>query len=441
MSQQLFRASLLHFLQDPGQDDQPGSWQYWEDGLLWVRKGLIETCLDYAIREQHPRWSEMAAIPIEHLKDRLLLPGFVDTHLHYPQAGIIASYGRQLLDWLNHYTFPEEARFRDANYAQRTAHFVLDRLLANGTTTASVFATVHPQSVDAFMAEAQKRRLRMLCGKVMMDRHCPAELADTPARAEAESLALIERWHRQGRLRYSITPRFAPTSSPEQLRVAGRLLQAAPDLHLQTHLAENLAEIAWVQSLYPEHHSYLEVYHHFGLTGPRSIFGHAIHLTPEDHRCLAETGSAIAFCPTSNQFLGSGHFAYGQARSAGIKTGLGSDIGGGTSFSMLRTLAAAYTTGQQHHQPLPALRAFYLATLGGAEALGLADVIGNFQPGKEADFIAIDFQSTPELSWRLQGKNTLQEKLFALMTLGDDRAIAGTWILGNQVEKPLFHLS
>ena len=344
---------------------------------------------------------------------------------------MIASYGRQLLAWLNDYVFPAEARFADASEAERTAAFVVDRLLAHGTTTASVFATVHPHSVDAFFAAAEARGLRMLCGKVLMDRNCPPDLRDTAAGGIADSLRLIERWHGRGRLRYSLTPRFAPTSSPEQLRLCGELLASRPGLHLQTHLAETPAELDWVQQLFPERRSYLDVYQHYGLAGPRTLHAHCIHLSAAERRSMAASGAAAAFCPGSNLFLGSGFFDLDASRSAGLRVGLATDIGAGTGFGLLRTLAQAYEVGQACRAPLSALRGFYLATLGGARALYLDEHIGNFQPGREADFIALDWAATPELAWRMERCQSLTERLFALMMLGDERCVVATHVMGE----------
>ena len=416
----LVRGQLLHFLADPGPADDPATWQFFDDGGLWIADGHI--------RAVGPWASVCAALPpgvheaatLHDYRGRLVLPGFVDCHLHYPQAGVIASYGRQLLAWLNDYVFPAEARFADASEAERTAAFVVDRLLAHGTTTASVFATVHPHSVDAFFAAAEARGLRMLCGKVLMDRNCPENLRDTAAGGIADSLRLIERWHGRGRLRYSLTPRFAPTSSPEQLRLTGELLASQPGLHLQTHLAETPAELDWVQQLFPERRSYLDVYQHYGLAGPRTLHAHCIHLS----------GAAAAFCPGSNLFLGSGFFDLDASRSAGLRVGLATDIGAGTGFGLLRTLAQAYEVGQACRAPLSALRGFYLATLGGARALYLDEHIGNFQPGREADFIALDWAATPELAWRMERCQGLAERLFALMMLGDERCVVATHVMG-----------
>ena len=431
VSNRLVRGQLLHFLADPGMGDDPAAWQFFDDGGLWMRDGRIQAAGPWAALTAAlpPGVGESATV--HDYRGHLVLPGFVDCHLHYPQAGVIASYGRQLLDWLNDYVFPAEARFADASEAERSAAFVVDRLLAHGTTTASVFATVHPHSVDAFFAAAEARGLRMLCGKVLMDRNCPPDLRDTAAGGIADSLRLIERWHGRGRLRYSLTPRFAPTSSPEQLRLCGELLASQPGLHLQTHLAENPCELDWVRQLFPTRGSYLDVYQHYGLAGPRSLHAHCIHLDAAERRSLAAGGAAAAFCPGSNLFLGSGFFNLDASREAGLRVGLATDIGAGTGFSLLRALAQAYEVGQALGAPLPALRGFYLATLGGARALYLDDCIGSFQPGREADFIALDWAATPELAWRMERCQTLAERLFALMMLGDERCVVATHVMGE----------
>ena len=431
VSNRLVRGQLLHFLADPGMGDDPAAWQFFDDGGLWIRDGRIQAAGPWAAITAALPPGVREAATFHDYRGHLVLPGFVDCHLHYPQAGVIASYGRQLLDWLNDYVFPAEARFADASEAERTAAFVVDRLLAHGTTTASVFATVHPHSVDAFFAAAEARGLRMLCGKVLMDRNCPPNLRDTAAGGIADSLRLIERWHGRGRLRYSLTPRFAPTSSPEQLRLCGELLASQPGLHLQTHLAENPCELDWVKQLFPTRGSYLDVYQHYGLAGPRSLHAHCIHLDAAERRSLAAGGAAAAFCPGSNLFLGSGFFNLDASREAGLRVGLATDIGAGTGFSLLRALAQAYEVGQALGAPLPALRGFYLATLGSARALYLDDCIGSFQPGREADFIALDWAATPELAWRMERCQTLAERLFALMMLGDERCVVATHVMGE----------
>ncbi|MDB5812905.1 MAG: guaD [Rhodocyclales bacterium] len=429
----LVRGSILHFLADPGENDDADAWQFFEDGALLLEHGrVIRVGAWKEIITALPTLTKQTARTFDY-SGKLVMPGLIDTHVHYPQMQVMGSFGRQLLDWLEHYTFPAEATFADRGIAKKTSAFFLDRLLAHGTTTASVFATVHPHSVEAFFEAAQSRNLRMLCGKVMMDRHCPENLRDTPASALHDSRKLIERWHGKGRLRYSVTPRFAPTSTPEQLQVAGELFNGYPDMHLQSHLSENRREIEWVGELFPGHRNYVDVYDHFKLLGRGAIYGHGIHLDASERTRLAETGTAIAFCPSSNLFLGSGFFHYDAAHAAGVPVGLATDVGGGTSLSMLRTMASAYTVGQAQHKPLSAMRAWYLATLGGAQALALDNFIGNFKPGKEADFAVFDFNATPELDWRMRHASSIEEKLFALITLGDERCVSATHILGERV--------
>lgn len=422
MATRAFRGGVLHFLRDA----EP---QYHEDGLLVVREGNVA--------EAGEARELLSRLPADaELKDysgKLIVPGFVDCHIHYPQTDVIASYGAQLLEWLEKYTFPVERRFADPAYAAEVAEFFLDELLRNGTTTAVVFGTVHAQSVDAFFKAARRRGLRMIAGKVLMDRNCPEYLRDTPESGVADSRALIERWHGRERLSYAVTPRFAPTSSPEQLRGAGRLLAEFPDVYLHTHLAENRNEVAWVAELFPASRSYLDVYAGFDLVRRRSVFAHCIHLDEADRALMAARGAMAAFCPTSNLFLGSGLFDLAAARRHGIAVGMGTDVGGGTSFSMLRTLHEAYKVAQLAGQTLTPYRALYLATLGGAEGLALDERIGNFLPGKEADFVVLDPAATPLLERRTRHARDLEEKLFALLTLGDDRVVAATYALGREV--------
>ena len=336
-----------------------------------------------------------------------------------------------LLDWLDRYTFPTERHFDDPAIATETAEFFCEELLRNGTTTAMVFATVHPGSVDAFFSVAQQRELRMVAGKVMMDRHCPAFLRDTVQSSYDDSKRLIEQWHGVDRLTYAITPRFAVTSTEEQMQVAGALAKEFPTIALHSHVAESEAEVAWVHELYPWSRSYLDVYDHYGLLRQPAVYAHCIWLDRDDRKRMAECGTAAAFSPTSNLFLGSGLFDLRETLDDGVRVGIASDVGGGTSFSMLRTLAAAYQVSHLNGYVLPALRAFYLATLSGAIALGLDDSIGNFVRGKEADFIVLDPDATPLLSRRMARAETLEEKLFIWLTLGDDRAVKATYVKGR----------
>ncbi len=424
------RGEIVHCLDDPGDggNDNQSAWQYFEDGLLVVDDGRVVACGE----AQHLLASLSASAVIHQHADGLIIPGLVDTHIHYPQCEIIAAYGTQLMDWLQQYTFPVEEKFADPNTAAATADFFLDELLRNGTTTALVFGTVHPQSVDAFFVAAEQRNMRMICGKVMMDRNAPAGLCDTSQLSYADSKALIKRWHGKGRLGYAITPRFAPTSSAAQLDMAGRLLQEYPNVHLHTHLSENKKECQWVGELFPDRRDYLDVYDHHGLLGRRSIFAHGIHLSEREWQCLQKSESSLAFCPTSNLFIGSGLFNFNQADAYNVKVGFGTDVGGGDSFSLLRTINEGYKIQQLQAYNLSPIRSLFLATLGGAAVLDLQRDIGNFEKGKEADFIVLDYHATPLIDFRITRCQTLMEKLFVMQMLGDDRAIRETWIMGHQ---------
>ncbi len=419
------RGEILHFLADPAHDAR--ALEHFADGLLILRDGHVAKCGPASALL--PRLPADAAV-IDY-RGKLILPGFIDTHVHYPQTDIIASHGEQLLDWLEKYAFPAEHRFADPGHAAEVAGFFCDELLRNGTTTAAAFATVHAGSVDALFAAAQHRRMRLITGKVLMDRNCPDFLRDTAG--EADSKALIERWHSRDRLLYAVTPRFAPTSTPEQMRLAGRLFAEHPGVFLQSHVAENRAEVAWAAQLYPEARSYLDIYDHFGQLGLRAVFAHCIWLDDTDRRRMAETGAAMSFCPTSNLFLGSGLFDLRRARQVGVRVGLGTDVGAGTSLSMLQTMNEAYKVLQLAGQSLTAKEAFYLATLGGARSLYLDERIGNFAAGKEADFVVLDPQATPLLARRSAACATLEERLFVLMMLGDDRSVTATHVMGTAV--------
>ncbi len=428
-----FRCSFLDFIDDPFYVSELESVRYVADGLLVIENGLVKELGDY--ESLHAKY---VGIEITSYPGMLIMPGFIDTHVHFPQTEAIASYGEQLLEWLHKYIFPTERKFQEFAYAQKVAAIFLDELLKNGTTTALVFAAVYPESVEAFFTEASRRNLRAISGKVMMDRNAPDYLVDTPESSYHQSKQLIEKWHKNGRLLYAVTPRFAVTSSVEQLRVASQLLDEFPDVYLHTHLSENVDEIALVKQLFPENEGYLDVYDRAGLVRNRSIFAHGVHLTDAEFARLSETESAIAFCPTSNLFLGSGLFKLEKAKSKEhpVKVGLGTDVGAGTSFSLLQTTGEAYKVAQLRKQKLYPFQALFLATLGGARALMLEDKIGNFETGKEADFIVIDPRCTKLLAFR-NGDATaasleeLAEKVFASMVLGSDRSIYATYILGN----------
>lgn len=419
------RADFLHFVADPDSSDQ--ALEYIEDGLLILKQGrvvVLGTTRDWL--DQLPD-----GIELFDYSGRLIMPGFFDTHTHYPQIDMIASYGTQLLDWLEKYTFPTESKFSDRELADNSAEFFCQELLRNGTTTAGVFATIHPQSVDAIFGAAQKRDMCLVSGKVMMDRNAPAFIRDSAESSYQDSVALIQRWHQKGRARYAVTPRFAPTSSEQQLEVAGQLLREFPELYLQSHVAENQDEVAWVAKLFPQRRSYLDVYDHYGLLGERSIYAHCIHLDETDRRRMSESGAAIAFCPTSNLFLGSGLFSIDETRRHDIRLGIATDVGGGTSFSILQTLNEAYKVCQLAGQSLSPTKAFYLATLGGARSMYLDAQLGNFEVGKEADFVVLDLQATPIMKRRMAQAESIEDQLFALMMLGDDRCVVATHIMGQ----------
>jgi guanine deaminase len=427
------RGRLLSFTDDPATAGE-GACSYIEDGLVLIGAGRILAVGE--AKELLPRLTEQ--VWVDHYPDALILPGFIDAHIHYPQTQVIASYGAQLMDWLERYAFAEELRFADPDHAAAVAGFFLDELARNGTTTAAVYGTVHAQAAEAFFAESHRRNTRMIAGKVMMDRGAPAALTDTAESSYADSKALIQRWHGLGRQLYAVTPRFAITSSEAQLQAAGALLKEFPGIYLQTHLSENRQEIETVRKLFPWAESYTAVYERFGLLGPRSLFGHCIHLDEGERLLLSGSGSVAVFCPTSNLFIGSGLFNLAAAHAQGapgghpLRVALATDVGGGTSYSMLRTLAEGYKVLQLQGQNLPALFGFYWLTLGNARALGLDDRVGELAPGREADIVVLDARATPAMAHRALTLETLEEELFLLMTLGDDRAVTATYIAGER---------
>ncbi|MEG3113338.1 guanine deaminase [Pantoea sp. T14] len=402
--------------------------RYLEDGVLLLREGRV-----VGLHEWQSVSEQLNTHDIIDMRGKLIMPGFVDTHIHYPQTEMIGAFGEQLLEWLNQYTFPVEAQYHCPDHAAQMSAFFLHQLLANGTTSALVFGTVHPQSVDALFSAAEALDMRIIAGKVMMDRNAPDYLTETPEESYQQTRALITRWHERGRLSYALTPRFAPTSSPALLEKVQQLREEFPDTWLHTHLSENPQEIAWVKALFPERAGYLDVYHHYKLTGRRSVFAHCIHLEEREWQCLHDTDSSIAFCPTSNLFLGSGLFNIKRSWQQGVKVGIGTDVGAGTTFNMLQTLGEAYKVGQLQQYKISAAEAFYHATLGGAHALDLDHAIGNFNPGKEADFVVLDPAVSALQTLRIGNSKDIWEKLFVLMTLGDDRNIAQTWVNGRPV--------
>jgi guanine deaminase len=374
-------------------------------------------------------------VDIEHYSDALIMPGFIDCHVHYPQTEIIGAYGKQLIDWLNKYTFAAEQKFDDPDYARKAATVFLRECLRAGTTTTAAFCTVYPESVDAFFEESEKLNMRNIAGKVLMDRNAPGALTETPQAGYDQTKALIGRWHGRGRQMYAVTPRFAATSSPAQMEATGAVWREHPGTYLQSHLSESAAEIEWVMGMYPQRKNYVDVYSHYGQLGPRSIYGHGIHLSEAEFQVLHDTGTAVAHCPTSNLFLGSGLFDLGRAMDPErpLRVGLATDLGAGTSFCQLVTMNEAYKVAHLKGYSLSPLHAFYMATLGTARALYLDDKIGSISAGKEADLIVLDLKATPLLEHRLQYARDIEEVLFVLMTLGDDRAIRATYVAGRKL--------
>ena len=429
------RGSFLDFITDPFYYPELETIRYINDGLMIISGGIIQELDTYnKLKYKYPE------IPVTSYPGMLILPGFIDTHIHYPQTEIIASSSTQLLEWLDKYTFPAEGKFQDKNYAQKIASFFLDQLLQNGTTTALVLTTVYPQSVDALFEEAELRNMRIIAGKMLMDRNAPDYLLDTPETGYQDSKSLIKKWHGKGRLLYAITPRFAITSTSEQLYLAGVLKQEFPDVYVHTHLSEQRSEIEKVAQLFPNSKDYLDVYEKFGLVTNKSIFAHCIYLSDSEFERLSQAGSNIAFCPTSNLFLGSGLFSLNRAKAKNnpVKVSLGTDVGGGTSFSMFKTMNDAYKICQLQGESLSSLKAFYLATLGGAISLSLDDKVGNFAVGKEADLVVIDTRGTPLLKLRNGGNNydsltDIVDELFTLMILGNERIVKATYVAGNLV--------
>ncbi|MGN6319896.1 guanine deaminase [Trinickia sp.] len=424
-----FRAKLLTFVGDPA--IRAGGTCFEEDGLLIVEgERVVAAGAYHALRAQLTPDTTLVEWP-----GKLIAPGFIDTHVHYPQTEMIASPAAGLLPWLDTYTFPTERGFADPEHASNVAEFFLDQLLASGTTTALVYCTVHKGSADALFQASEARNLRMVAGKVLMDRNCPEFLRDTAQSGYDDSAALIERWHKRGRQLYALTPRFAPTSTPAQLEACGTLARLHPDVFIQSHVSENTDEVKWVADLFPGRRSYLDVYEHYGLLRRRAVYGHCIYLDDEDRARMAQTGAVASHCPTSNLFLGSGLFDFEKAGRSGMPVTLGTDVGGGTSFSMLQTMNEAHKVARMTGHHLTAARMFWLATAGAAQALGLEETIGTLRPGSEADFIVLDPEATPLLARRTALAQSPEEWLFAFAMLGDDRAIAATYAAGQCVHR------
>ncbi len=423
------RSAALSFTADPFLTDPESCYHYESDALIVIENGLIKSFGSY--------YSQKDKVPpncqIKTYTDSLIIPGFIDTHIHYPQTQIIGAFGKQLIDWLNNYTFKAEVEFKNYDYAKMVSEFFLQQCLKSGTSTVMTYCTVHPESVDAFFEVALKKKMRVIAGKVLMDRNAPSNLLDTAQSGYDQSKALIKKWHGKERLMYAITPRFAPTSTHEQLTAAGTLWSEHPGTFMQSHLSENLGEIAWVKELFPERKDYLDVYDHYGLLGNRAVYGHGIHLSEREWHRLHESKTSIAHCPTSNEFLGSGLFDFKAAKSIErpVRVGLASDIGAGTSFSQLQSMNESYKIAQLNGVALSSIHAFYLATRGAAEALGLLDKVGSIAPGMEADLLVLDMKSTELIDFRMKYCKSVEESLFIQMTLGDDRSTKAVYISGE----------
>ncbi|MCZ6719088.1 MAG: guanine deaminase [Gammaproteobacteria bacterium] len=423
------RGAALTFTDDPFRNPVEDCMRHESDAVIIMADGKIT--------EFGPANEVLPKVPdgveVTTYSDALILPGFIDCHVHYPQTEIIGAYGKQLIDWLNKYTFVAEQSFKDKDHAHEVAQVFLREGLRCGTTTSTVFCTVNPISVDAFFEESEKLNMRNIAGKVLMDRNAPDALMDTPQQGYEESKELIGRWHNKGRSLYCVTPRFAPTSTPEQMELAGAVWKEHPGTYLQSHVSENLGEIEWVKELYPERNGYVDVYHHYGHLGPRSILGHGVHLTEEEFQVLHDTGTAISHCPTSNLFLGSGLFSVENAmdEKRPVRVGLATDLGAGTNFSQLVTMNEAYKVAQMSGYALSAPHAYYLATRGAAHALYLEDKIGTIAVGMEADLTVLDLNATPILEYRMKYAKDLDEVLFVVMTLGDDRTACATYVAGE----------
>lgn len=425
----LVRGRVLSFKRRPHGVGDADAYTYFEDGIVVIEGGRVVEVTDAGRVAR----SDGEGATVHDFSGKLILPGFIDTHIHFPQTQVIASYGERLLEWLTRYTFPAESRYGDPAFAAAQARFFIDELLRNGTTTAVCYGSVHKGSADALLAESERRGTAMFVGKTAMDRNAPPEVLDSARSAFDDTAALISTWHGQGRQKVVITPRFAITSTPEQLEALGSLARSHPDCLVQTHLSENQEEIDTVRRLFPDRADYLDVYDHYGLVGPKSLMGHSIHLTPREVRRMSESGAVAVFCPTSNLFIGSGLFDYKglEGGEHPVRIALATDVGGGTSYSMLATAAEAYKVMQLRGQKLSAIEAFHLMTRGNAEALGEPD-LGRIAPGAHADLVVLDSAATPAMAHRLAaGNGDLEEELFVLMTLGGERNVHEVFVGGK----------
>jgi guanine deaminase len=430
MARILLRGRVLSFVDEPQSLDDTKSYRYWEDGEVEIEDGKIVSVGQFD-------GAQRANTTIIDHSGKLILPGLIDPHIHFPQMQVIGSYAANLMEWLNTYTFVEEQRFGDTAHATRIAGKFFDELIRHGTTTAATYCSVHPQSVDAFFGEAAKRDMLMVGGKVMMDRNAPEALRDTPQSGYDDTKAGIERWHGKGRAHYAITPRFAITSTREQMEMAEALAREYPGLHIQTHVDENLEEVAFARELFPNLPDYLGIYERYHLLGPKTLLGHCIHLTHRECEVLAETRSVAVWCPTSNLFIGSGLFDYDRLHKHGARIAVATDVGGGSSYSMLRTLDEGYKVLQLRGQRLHPLRSFYMMTLGNARAMSLDDRIGAIEIGRDADLVVLDARATPQMALRMEAVDTLANELFLLQTCGDDRAVVETYVAGKPMKSAL----
>jgi guanine deaminase len=430
----LLRGRVLSFRTRPEGLDDRASYLFEEDGGVLIRDGKVAALGDFSALAKDAGDTRV----IDH-RPHLILPGFIDAHVHMPQMQVIASYGAELLGWLNTYTFPEETKFSDSQHGRRIARLFCDEMVRHGTTTVAAYCSVHRQSADAFFEEALSRDMLVIAGKVMMDRNAPEALRDTPQSGYDDTKALIADWHGKGRLHYAITPRFAITSTPEQMEMAGALMREHPDLHMQTHLSENHAEIAFTQELYPWSKDYTDIYEHYGLLGRKALFGHSIHLSEREADALSDAGSVVVFCPTSNLFLGSGLFDWQRysKRAKPLRIAAASDVGGGTNYSMLRTMDEGYKVIALLGEKINPFASFWQITLGNAKALSIDDRVGTLDVGTDADIIVLDARATPGMALRMETVTTLAEELFLLQTLGDDRAVREVYVAGKPAKTAL----